>query len=379
MNKKGLDQRCTAMKILGNRNWEDYIWPHQIDKIPRLDPEVLSFLQKLNLSRLAGIFENEEVLSMKVVIALNEDDLKGIGIKLGDRKIILMETSKLIQAQSSSTAKDNNDDNDKPPFVQDQQNPRKKMNTIEPPSSASSLPPPVQSEHQPTVKPKEIESPFLLISSSGPSADHWSEMFGLFRKTEQMREGRNVYIQMHDKKYGASSLKLFTAQGVWTIAGRTVYMRATTPSESPTSVTWQYMVFDKDTGQDDPALTVTNLSEKPSDCEVTISLSKNAKRDIRQPGVAGLYKTDGSYRQGRPVLRHEGGRLTLYVYGACWCVCTAGGDIYLYSGSAPSLCPADPRAARNESGGQTLWRYRNKLGGFPESSGITIRCAKHSH
>ena len=317
---------------------------------------------------------------MKVVIALNEDDLKGIGIKLGDRKIILMETSKLIQAQSSSTAKDNNDDNDKPPFVQDQQNPRKKMNTIEPPSSASSLPPPVQSEHQPTVKPKEIESPFLLISSSGPSADHWSEMFGLFRKTEQMREGRNVYIQMHDKKYGASSLKLFTAQGVWTIAGRTVYMRATTPSESPTSVTWQYMVFDKDTGQDDPALTVTNLSEKPDDCKVTISLSKDVKRKLKEPGLEGVYKADGLYCMGRPVLQHEGDRFTLSADLECWRVSTGvGGTQYLWSGSAPSQCPADPRAVRNGNLGQTHWKYYNKQGGYAESSGISVKCKTHKY
>ena len=45
---------------------------------------------------------------------------------------------------------------------------------------------------------------------------------------------------------------------------------------------------------------VTSLSEKPHDCEVTISLSEDIKRDIMKPGAEGLYRADGSYyRQPR--------------------------------------------------------------------------------
>ena len=32
MKEKGVDQRCTTIKVLGNGNWEEYMWPHQIDK-----------------------------------------------------------------------------------------------------------------------------------------------------------------------------------------------------------------------------------------------------------------------------------------------------------------------------------------------------------
>ena len=32
-------------------------------------------------------------------------------------------------------------------------------------------------------------------------------------------------------------------------------------------------------------LTVTSLSEKSSDCEMTLSLSQDSKRDISKPGV----------------------------------------------------------------------------------------------
>ena len=355
MNKKGLDQRCTAMKILGNRNWEDYMWPHQIDKTPRLDPEVLSFLKKLNLSKLTGIFENEEVLSMEILLKLNNEDLKELNIKLVHRKIILEELTKVKQYR------------------------QEKMTALESPSTPSAV-----------IEQPASDPPFLLISSSGASADYQSEMFGLYSKTEEMREDRSVYTQMHDDtKYGGGGstykIKLFTLssdQGVWTISSDDdVRLRAATPSERPTSVTWQYKDYSWCKWHDDPALTVTSLSEKPSDCEVTISLSGFIKRDIMRPGMEGLYKAwDGSYCMGRPVLQHNGGRFTLYVWGGCWSVSPGVRDVlYLVSGSAPSMCPADPRAARDESEGRTHWRYWSKKRAFPESRGISIRCAKHSH
>ena len=133
MNKKGMDQRCNAMKILGNRNWEDYMWPHQVVKTPRLDPEVLSFLKKINLSKLTGLLEDEEVLSMDILLKLNNEDLKELDIKLVHRKIILEEITKVKEY-------------------------REKMTPIESPSSASSSPKPLQSKHQPTVKVKSQES-----------------------------------------------------------------------------------------------------------------------------------------------------------------------------------------------------------------------------
>ena len=75
-----------------------------------------------------------------------------------------------------------------------------------------------------------------------------------------------------------------------------------------------------------------------------------------EPGVEGVYKADGSYYLGRPVLQHEEGHFTAYARGGFWIVSSGvGGTGYLVSGSAPSQCPADPRAARNER--QTHWEY----------------------
>ena len=123
---------------------------------------------------------------------------------------------------------------------------------------------------------------------------------------------------------------------------------------------------------------VTSLSEKPHDCEVTISLSEDIKRDIMKPGAEGLYRANGSYYRGRPVLQHSEGRYKLFVAHFRWKVAPdVGGSGCLMSGSAPSQCPADPRAARNERMGQTHWRYWSKQKGMTQSSGIIVKCKKH--
>ena len=125
MKEKGVDQRCTTIKVLGNGNWEECMWPHQIDKTPRLDSEFITFLNKLNLSKLTGIFESEEVLNLEVLLSLNEEHLEKIGIKLGDRISILKETSKLKQQ----------------PTVK----PQEKMTPVTPVKSpAAACPPPVR-------------------------------------------------------------------------------------------------------------------------------------------------------------------------------------------------------------------------------------------
>ena len=170
-------------------------------------------------------------------------------------------------------------------------------------------------------------------------------------------------------------------------------LKAATTSQSPTSVKWEYNDRYSETWRDDPALTVTSLSERPSrECEVRISLTEDITRDMKRPGVAGVYKADGSYSWGKPVFRHSGGVFKLRVRGASWDVRSVvgvrggrGGDLYLLSGSAPSMCPADPRAdtlgswAVAGSYRQTHWKYRSNQGGYKESGDISVTCTKHKY
>ena len=254
------------------------------------------------------------------------------------------------------------------------------------------------------LAPSSYDAPFLLVSSSGPAAEHQSFMLGLYRKTEEKREGRSVYAQEYDKQHKEATVRkvfsnLFTDgghnkvpelsshQGVWVI--RDVYdkvlLRAVTPSHTPVSVKWQY--HSKDEWHDDQEIKVTGLSDKPSDCEITITLSDDVVRKdfngIMNPGVAGVYSANGTYCTGRPVLQHSGGKFTLYSAGNNWKV--SGGVHHfwdaLWSGSAPSLCPADPRAARNEKQGVTDWRYRPDNGRWRayQSDGISLKCNKHEY
>ena len=163
--------------------------------------------------------------------------------------------------------------------------------------------------------------------------------FNWYRKTEEMKDGR----------------------------------RTATSSVNPTSVNWQYLENLKDTFLVDPELTVTGLMGKPDcDCEVTINLSET--------GVEGMYRADGSYYGGRPVLYHSKGHFSIIVHGGCWVVILHEGSVLcLKSMSASSQCPADPRSVRNERLGLTHWEYRNKKGGWSESRRISVKCKKHKH
>ena len=64
---------------------------------------------------------------------------------------------------------------------------------------------------EPLPKQPASGPPYVLISSSGPAADHQGEFFGLYRKIEEMREGRSVYLQEQDTEYTDSLGKMFSA------------------------------------------------------------------------------------------------------------------------------------------------------------------------
>ena len=159
-------------------------------------------------------------------------------------------------------------------------------------------------------------------------------------------------------------------------------LRATTPSQSPASVKWQFYDRDQQLWKDDQTLIVTSLSERPTcECEITINLSANVTNDIRDPGVAGVYRPDGTYFEGRPVMRHTEGHFVLYVYWGRWRVGTSfrNGE-YLCSRTVPSSCPADPRAAIDQSRGLHHWGYMTEQnGGWIRINGfgVSVTCRKH--
>ena len=93
----------------------------------------------------------------------------------------------------------------------------------------------------------DVDDKYLLVSSTGPATDHMCDTFGLYRKTEEMKEGRHVYKQEHDSnEYEREdySYKLFSDKGVWAVScrsrGEDLKLKATTSSKLPTSVKWKY-------------------------------------------------------------------------------------------------------------------------------------------
>ena len=230
------------------------------------------------------------------------------------------------------------------------------------------------------VEDEESAGPqFILISSSGPTA-FLSQRFGVYRQSEEMRDGRSVYIQDHDTQYGVNHCKLYSDHGVWVVTfDGEVRHRAATPSQSPTTVKWQYK---HDKWREDPALTVRGLSERPRrECEVRITLSEDITRSMKKVGVAGVYRADSTYSSGRPVFRHSGGVFTLRVcaWGGGWEVRSGvGGAGHLSIMTAPSMCPAEADPSRR---GDTHWRWRylNKQGEDIESGDVIVTCIKHKH
>ena len=221
------------------------------------------------------------------------------------------------------------------------------------------------------------DSKFLLISSTGAAADRPCGSLGLYRQSEVER---NVYFQEEEEEEDPDAwyYKLFYDQGVWVVICQkeSMYLRAATPSESPTSVKWQYYDRDQNLWQDDQTLRVTRLNEKPTcECEVTIRLSALASIDIKDPGVSGEYRPTGTYLGGRPVMKHSKGPFMLYVSGGRWRVKDSNGNEgeYLCSRTVPSSCPADPRAAIDETRGFKYWGYMSRRGrGTVDELGVRV-------
>ena len=75
--------------------------------------------------------------------------------------------------------------------------------------------------------------PFFLISTTGPAADIWNNIFGLYRK----EEGCNVYVQL------SGPCQMFCQDGIWRVTLNSAEYLADRPSKSPTSVKWKYKLY----------------------------------------------------------------------------------------------------------------------------------------
>ena len=245
--------------------------------------------------------------------------------------------------------------------------------------------------------PEDSTCPKFYLVSTGADV-HKCNISGLYSQTEEIRDGRNVYIQ-EDIRLGFRGYpyKLISEKGVWMVMSTfpwpkenvNVYLRAVSPSQSPASVKWQYyddpLNLNKNPNRnlwiDDQSVSVTALSERPtSACEITITLSESTALDMEDPGVAGVYRPEGTYHEGRPVLRHTGGQFILYVSGSGWFVgAGVGGLKYLYKGNGQSICPAHDGTGVGVNQLMKNWNLWTKRSAWIETIfGVRVTCSKHT-
>jgi len=159
-------------------------------------------------------------------------------------------------------------------------------------------------------------------------------------------------------------------------------------SAVPTSG-WQYN--DDGVWRPIPGLDVTfptDLSIYSTLCYISIKATGEAAR--RSSDGLGIFApVPGEFRYGRQLFRNTTTDQKLMVNGAgFWVVGSEDGrcqDVtcgrrcalaWLASGSAPSMCPADPRAKVSDLHGTRNWRYATGEG-LQESSAIKVTCAQN--
>ena len=259
---------------------------------------------------------------------------------------------------------------------------------INPEARPSPTPPPSSSS-------EDVWPPYLYISSTGGAADHYCSIaLGLYQLLPGItHEDKPVYRQLNDVDTSNSYLWCNSASK-WRVTDElgsgSTYLRAKTSSACPTAPSWQYRhsvnrQYAVNGYSEDSYLTVTGMSQPPPACSILLSCSSPLPRNMERPRVLGQYEATGQYHLGRRVYRHTSQELYLAVrclvgwYGyRGWAVRSelSGGDAYLRSGIAPTMCPADQRVTRND----WHWGYRNnkrdKWSDLPE---LVVKCSTHAN
>ena len=233
---------------------------------------------------------------------------------------------------------------------------------------------------------------YLLLSSTHPSASHPSVGFklGAYIRIEDFN-GRPAYQQLHLQEETQLFLYYRQATGRWLVGpdlgGSKFYLRNTTKSVTVPTSGWQYS--DGGSFRPAPDLTATLLLDLSSVlcANVTVSASLGTFSFSPLPGV---------FSCGRQVFHTTMGwgwvldwvldwvlgwvlGWVLAVSGGRWGVYDGEGEARFCSGSAPGMCPADPRAKINIEDGTRNWMYMNREGKWEESSDIIITCSTHPH
>ena len=218
----------------------------------------------------------------------------------------------------------------------------------------------------------------LLVTSSGPSAEYWGGMLGIYKKAGTHNNCPYYKLVDTERSDGVEQVIYRLEEIGWAFGpgldGSTALENASMTVSVPLTG-WTCWIGDKFI--DDPHLRIS-YDEPPSCGEITIRLSGDAA--VKQPWCVGVYSPTQMFSSGRPVFKHQTQGIYLLVRPgySSWRVQESVESewSWMQSGCAPTMCPADPRAQTSERNGQESWRYPDN--GWKHGD-ITVKCSIHKY
>ena len=298
------------------------------------------FLNDAGLTEFEETFKNEE-LSLDNILELNHDNLKEIGItKLGQRMRILkgIETFKAKSDKVDSVATK-----------------LEKANITGTESNDG----------------RWETAATLTLTSEGPAAEYRGGRLGVFDLLPELTNQAPAYKQRHTVA-GEGNYIYKAGNGNWYVSSVLGQngggLRNQSASNQVPTYGWQ--CWNDKTWQP----TFLSISTSPPSLCSTITIEAEDKVAKRYPASLGTFTATQDWSAGRQVFRNtNSGELLCVKPGTVnWRVRPTPESVAsIQSGCAPSLCPADKRAARSERRGQTSWAYFDNVLKY---GGILVKC-----
>ena len=224
----------------------------------------------------------------------------------------------------------------------------------------------------------------LLLTTTGDAAEYCSDCMGLFLLAGE-HNNRPYYKQNHTVDTEGAKFLYSSASGKWlvsdTLGGAEWRLKNTARTASVPTSGWKYWE------NYDPAMTAAPLSDLSSATCSSITILAKGKAARKVPDYLGTFTPTGDYSAGRQVFSSDRGRYLMTeagcdIWGVTDSVTTPTASIR--SGCSPGMCPAHPRARRDDREGQKRWKYWNGKRWFGKwqrwrESDIIVTCATHKY
>ena len=226
---------------------------------------------------------------------------------------------------------------------------------------------------------------YLLVTTTGPAAEHQGEMFGLYRLAGT-HNGAPYYVQLHDINTREEPGKIYKYKdGGWRAgdvlggAGRGLQNSSNTAAVPETGRRYHY---GGGVWLDDAGIRVTRVEDiSPLLCG-TITISATGEAARVRADCMGQFQPTGQFSAGRQVFHNQrtDKYLSVSLGDVDWDVRDSVDNVAgVASGCAPGLCPALRRAAvRRHRSNIKSWQYCDNDNSWHDAE-ITVKCSVHSN